>query len=358
VTDDGGAENVGPAAVIDCDVHNTVASVEALVPYLDAHWREVISTSQFKGPTDTAYPPGAATSLRSDLASEDGAPGTTLESLRRDVLGDPRLEMAILTCVYAADSIKNPDAAAAMASAVNDWQISEWLDREPRLRASIVVPSSQPALAAREIDRVGEHPGFVQVLLPVRSALPYGNRNYYPLLEAAERRSLAVGLHFGGSPGNPPTAVGWPTYYLEEYVGMAGAFQTQLMSLVAEGAFERFPTLRIALLESGFAWLPAFVWRFDRLWRGLRREIPWASREPSATIQERVRIGLQPVDGPEDPQALATLLGQLDFEEMLMFSSDYPHAHRDHAGGELLPGVSEDGAAKVLSGNARALYGL
>ena len=111
------------------------------------------------------------------------------------------------------------------------------------------------------------------MLLPVRSFAPYGQRIWWPVLEAAQRRGLVLALTFGGAPGHPPTSVGWPTTYLEEYVDMASAFQTQLMSLVVEGAFDRYPDLRVICVESGFAWLPAFLWRFDRLWRALRREI-------------------------------------------------------------------------------------
>ena len=59
---------------------------------------------------------------------------------------------------------------------------------------------------------------------------------------------------------------------------MATAFQSQLTSLIAEGAFDRFPGLRVVLAGSGFAWLPAWVWRFDKVWRGLRREVPWTTR--------------------------------------------------------------------------------
>ena len=109
------------------------------------------------------------------------------------------------------------------------------------VRASIVVPASSRR-AAREIDRVGGHPGFVQVFLPVRSRQPSASAST-PDLEAAVRHDLAVGLHFGGAPGNPPTPVGWPSYYLEEYAGMATAFQCQLMCLIVEGVFDRFPTL-------------------------------------------------------------------------------------------------------------------
>ena len=39
---------------------------------------------------------------------------------------------------------------------------------------------------------------------------------------------------------------------------MASAYQSQLTSLVAEGTFDRFPELRVSLIESGFAWLPGF----------------------------------------------------------------------------------------------------
>ena len=87
----------------------------------------------------------------------------------------------MLCCTYAVDSLHNPDAAIAFASAVNDWQVSEWLDKEPRLRGSIVVPSQQPTDAAREIERAARDRRFVQVLLPARSEAPYGDRRYLPI---------------------------------------------------------------------------------------------------------------------------------------------------------------------------------
>src|SRR5882724_8261185 len=188
--------------VIDCDIHNAVPSVEALFPYLSEHWREYIRTSAFKGPVDTAYPPRAPTTVAPGIAVLDGKPaGSSLESIQKDVLDPWNVEVGILNCAYAVDSLHNPDTAAAMASAVNDWLIAEWLDKEPRLRASVVVPTKVPEMAAREIDRVGGHPGFVQVLLPVRSEAPYGHRRYVPIFEAAVRNNLAVSLQFGGSPG-------------------------------------------------------------------------------------------------------------------------------------------------------------
>ena len=197
-------------ALIDCDVHNVVGPIETLEPYLDDHWREVIATSQFAGPTDQAHPPNLATSRREDLRRVDGAePGRTVDALRAQLLDPLGLECAILSCDYGVESVRNPDAAAALARAVNDWQIDRWLEPEPRLRAAIVV-AEPAAVAGGGGDRAARRatPQFVAVYLPVRSAIPYGNRVWWPLLEAAVEHELVVELQFGGSPGLPPTAVG------------------------------------------------------------------------------------------------------------------------------------------------------
>jgi len=345
--------------VIDCDVHSIVSSIATLEPYLDTHWREVIATSQFAGPTDKAHPPNLATSLRPDLpAVADQPPGATLESVQTQLLDPLGLEIAILGCDYGVESVRNPDAAAALASAANDWLLAEWLDRDPRLRAAIVVPSGQPELARRELERVADHPAFVALYLPVRSAVPYGNRSWWPLLQAASDRGLVVELHFGGSSGLPPTASGWPTSWLEEYVDMASAFASQLTSLIAEGTLDRFPGLRISLIESGFGWLPAFMWRFDKGWRGLRREIPWTRRLPSEYVREHIRVSLQPVDGPSDPIELARVIGQLGSDRMLMFSTDYPHRHTTEELAAVPAGLPPAAVDRLLDTNAREHYRL
>lgn len=346
------------APMIDADVHANVPAIEALVPFLSEEWREYVAITGFKGPGNTSYPPGSPTSLRPDLAAHGGpAAGTTLASLQRNVLDTWRLERAILNCYYAVESLRNPDAAAALATAVNEWLREEWVDRDSRLRASMVVPIGQPQLAAREIERIGGHPGFVQVLLPVRSEAPYGNRRYHPVFEAASKHGLVVGLHFGGAPGNPPTGAGWPSFYLEEHVGMAAVFQTQVMSVVTEGVFDAWPDLRVALVESGFAWVPGFLWRFDKEWKGLRREVPWTRRLPSDYVRDHVRFTLHPID-VSDSLGIPAVLDQLGSDELLMFSTDYPHWHYDDPTNAVPASLDDDLLRKVLGENARSFYRL
>ena len=245
-----------------------------------------------------------------------------------------------------------------MAQAVNEWLAAEWLSGDPRLRASIVVASAFPELAVREIERAARDPRFVQVLLPVRSENPYGSRNFRPVFAAAARLGLPVALHYGGAPGNPPTPVGWPSLVMEEVAGATGVFQTQLLSIISGGVFDEHPGLKLVLAESGFAWLPPMLWRFDKNWKGLRREIPWVRKPPSEYAREHVRLTTAPLDAPGDPGQFAAAVGQLGNDGMLVYASDYPHRHGDgNALGcwESLPGALR---SRILSDNPRALYRL
>lgn len=344
-------------SVIDCDLHNRLPSLRMLYPYLPDYWCDYCEESGFPGPDANDYPEGVPMSMRPDLSdpqTEDSA--SDLARLREHALAPWNSEYGILTCGYRVQSVHNEDLAAALASAVNAWQIEHWLAPEPRLRGSLIVPSQNPELAAREIERIGAHPGFVQVMLPARSQAPYGNRRYHPIYAAAVRHELVVGIHYGGAPGIPPTSVGWPSTYLEEYVGMSQVFQAQVLSLIAEGVFDQFPDLRVALIESGVTWMPSLMWRFDKEWRGLRGLTPWVKQPPSAYIRQHMRMTLQPIDAPPTAEELLQIVGQLDSEDLLMFSTDYPHWHFDSPEEAFPANLPKGLARKILSENARTFY--
>jgi predicted TIM-barrel fold metal-dependent hydrolase len=347
---------IGNDGVIDCDIHNIVPSLRTLLPYLPDYWKEQAQLTGFSGATDNWYPASASISAHPDSRPAAGPAGSSLTLLREQILDPLKVRIGILQCPYSVDGVHNPDAAVALSRAVNDWQIEEWLNKDPRLRAAIVVPIQLPELAAQEIDRVGAHPGFIQVLLPVRSAAPYGNRRFHVVYEAALRQDLVIGIHSGGAPGNAPSSVGWFSTYAEDYTNMASVFQSQLLSLICEGVFDRFPNLRIVLAESGCTWLPSLMWRADKEWKGLRREVPWVRRLPSDYVREHIRLTLQPFDGPMDSQATLEIIDQMGTEDLLMFSTDYPHWHFDSPDQALPEGLPSSLVQKIQTENARAFY--
>jgi predicted TIM-barrel fold metal-dependent hydrolase len=246
--------------------------------------------------------------------------------------------------------------AAALCAAVNDWTARELLDREPRLRASILVPPHNPALAVAEVERLAKDRRFVQVLLLAMGEMLLGRRIYWPIYAAAERHGLAVCIHAGSLYRHPPTYSGWPSYQVEDYIAQGPAFESQLVSMLAEGVFQKFPKIRVVLAESGFTWLPTLLWRTNKSWRSVRPEVPWIDREPAEIVREHVRFTLHPLDLPKDrPEMLARVIEHIGSDELLLFSTDYPHWHFE--GEDVLPdGLSDALIRKILIDNPRAAY--
>jgi uncharacterized protein len=99
------------------------------------------------------------------------------------------------------------------------------------------------------------------------------------------------------------------------------------------------------------------MWRLDKNWKGLRREVPWVDRLPSEIIHEHVRLTIQPVDEPPNAEYLLQIIEQLGSDDILLFSTDYPHWHFDDPEGALPVTLPPDLEKKILVENARALFG-
>ena len=160
------------------------------------------------------------------------------------------------------------------------------------------------------------------------------------MYEAAERHDLPIGIHFGGWGGMPITGAGWPVVLhrgpRRHGDRLPGAGRS---SLVCEGVFERFPTLKVVLIEGGFAWLPPLMWRLDRAWRLLRDEVPQLTRLPSE-YDARALLAHDPADGGAARRRadFHELLEQLGMDDRLMFATDYPHWDFDSPSRRCRPG--------------------
>ncbi|MGI9435478.1 MAG: amidohydrolase family protein [Geminicoccaceae bacterium] len=343
------------AGAVDCDVHPSVPGISALLPYLDDYWRDMVEVRGMEGFESRAYPPRVPASARSDWRRGGIRAAETVDVVREDLLDRWSLGGAILNCLYGVQQIHDERLAAALCKAVNDWLVEHWLERDARLNASIVIPLQNPELAVKEIERRADDRRFVQVLMPAMHDLPYGRRYWWPIYAAAERLGLPIGLHIGSAYRQAVTAVGWPTYHVEDYVDQTQGMQAQLASLISHGVFAEFPGLKVVLIESGVSWLPAFCWRFGKFWRGLRMEVPWVGRTPIEIVRDHVRLTTQPFDVPDEAEVVAKISDQLGSDKMLLFSSDYPHWHFDGDAG-LPEGLPEATVDRMLATNPRETY--
>jgi predicted TIM-barrel fold metal-dependent hydrolase len=163
---------------IDCDVHPAIPSTRVLLPYLDDYWREHIIRRGID--TDnlelSAYPSSAPLNSRPDWRPPSGPPGADFDLVRSHVLDAFQSPLAICNVLNGAQIMDSEDLAAALCRGINNWIAAEWLDRDPRLRASIVVPVHSADLAAEEIERCAADKRFVQMLMLAMTELPLGRR--------------------------------------------------------------------------------------------------------------------------------------------------------------------------------------
>ncbi len=339
---------------IDCDIHPTVPEVAALLPYMDDYWRDAFVSRGIDGMDMASYPPGTPLACRADWRPARGRPAADPATVLSQSLDRFGTRFAICNPLSGAQVAVSETMAAALCRAINDWVAAEYLDRDPRFRASILVPPQSPELAAEEIERLAGDRRFVQVMIPVAVEMMLGRRYYRPLLAACERHGLPLALHAGAMHRHPTTSNGWSSHYIQDYVTQASTFEDQLLSLIHEGAFVTYPGLRVVLVESGVSWLPGFLWRAIKTWRGVRPEVPWVTRSPAEYVREHVRLTAQPFDAP-DAAAVERIMEMIGSDEMLLFATDYPHWQFD--GDDALPhGLSGDLARKLMVDNPLATY--
>ena len=322
--------------VIDADVHVRCRRSSAL-PYLGAHWIEFVRETGFRRRRGcaTIYPPARRTTAPRSGGRPTAAPGSSLELLREHVL-DPRERRALRMSLLLGRRVHAPPRLRARRSLGGRTTGSRRVARPRRAaaRRRSSCPASIPAAAARRDRparrasrlRAGVASGAVVAALRPAHVAPdvRGDRAQRP----GRRRS---------------TTAGRPTARRRRPAGHRGSsrstsatsqvFQAQLDELDRRGAVrDGSRSCASSLLEGGFTWLGPTLWRMDKEWKGLRRDIPWVERlSRRKTIREHVKVSVRPLDaGPaEHYRHVVQWLGS---DGMLMFASDYPHDHGDRPG--------------------------
>jgi len=362
----------GVSGTIDSDVHpNFADGLRDLHDYMPDAWRKKLGigggadwSSRFAAaayvlPLDYLYI-NSAGAYRDDAVHEGRAPATDAAFTAKHLLDGHGIDKAVLIAghLFGIGAFPDPDVAATVASAYNEWMCERWLQVDPRFRGALVVAPQDPEKAVAEIERIQGRDGIVAVFLPLHDIL-HGERHYYPIYEAAQRYSLPIVVHPSGTESvfaRAPRMAGTPTYYIEWHTALSQIHQSNVLSTVCHGVFERFPELKYLIAEGGFAWAAEIMWKLDRDRKGLGDEVPWLKLAPSEYIRRNIRFTTQPMVEPHKKEHLPVLLDMVCAEETLVFSSDYPHWDFDDPR-RALTGLSKELRQKICVDNPRALYG-
>lgn len=348
---------------IDVDLHNAITDWSAVAPYAPPGLRHRLTRAGGPPMARHGFKPVAPPFGDAPRPTRpDGTPGHPAADprwVKEQYLDKRGVDIAILTGAITSLGVQpNADMAATIAHAVNDWTLDQWVRPFNCFKGSLLVAPQDPPQAVAEIDRLGDDPGMAQVLMGSASETPLGRRVYHPIYEACARHNLPLALHIGGEGAGmspPATAVGHPTTHFEWYGSLPQVYMAHIMSMVTEGVFEKFPTLKVVLYEGGIFWLPQTMWRFDKNWKAQRAETPWVKHPPSRYILDHFRHATYPLEASTAEQ-LAQVLEMIEADRTLLFSGNYPNWELGDPFA-MIADLPDPLRRRVLVENALAVYG-
>lgn len=246
----------------------------------------------------------------------------------------------------------------AYCRAYNRWIVDFCADSADRLIPIAHISLGDVERAVAELERSvrdGVRGAFVAP--HTISRIPHGHPDHDPFWAKAAELGVSIGVHPTIEP-NPPMAAA-------HFDGMRGqswyftvmsslAVQAAFTTLFQYGTFERFPDLKLIVLESSGGWISAWLERMDAKYESIGRFTRKMTRPPSQLFKAQCWISCDPDE--KTVPAIIDLVG----DDRFFWASDYPHS-------EAKPGVMDDlrdmvgllkpeARAKLLGGNVAALY--
>jgi predicted TIM-barrel fold metal-dependent hydrolase len=253
------------------------------------------------------------------------------------------------------------ELSQAYTRAYNRW-ICEFCAGHDRLVPTAHLSLGDPAAAAAELERaVGEGARGAYVAPFTHDARPLGHPDNDPVFAAAQDLDVPFAIH----PTFEPQWTKGERMGAWEHVKQLRLLATvtasdgvrhQFTTLFDYGVFDRFPRLKVVVLESGGGWIGYWLDRIDAVYGHtfIGTRVP-LEQKPSDYFRQRVWISCDP-----DERTIPALIER--FGDRFMWASDFPHA--DHtpeyvddldALAQAIPPAHRD---RFLGGNARSLFGI
>jgi predicted TIM-barrel fold metal-dependent hydrolase len=218
--------------------------------------------------------------------------------------------------------IEDPQLIRDAARAENEWLVSEIQSHAPdRLVPAALMPLLTPEDAVAELLHaadIGLH------LVSLTTGNPPGTKDWNdqcwePLWAAAEEAGMVIGFHIGTDGDDQGSAFRGPGGAVLNYVQTTYGGQYAAMKLVASGALDRHPTLKILVSEGGATWVPFIGDRMNEAYRQHGTFVrPQLSMLPKEILYRQVYASFQ---HDETAPAAMSAMGY----QNVMFGSDYPH---------------------------------
>lgn len=260
-------------------------------------------------------------------------------------------------------SFRTPELLREVMRASNDWAKETIQDYSPRLIPTAQVSTLDIDDAIDELKRCGTL-GFKAVFLPVTphpAQQDYHRDEWEPFWATAEDIGIVIAFHIGTEPidfaagGSIGVTYHGPGGAVLNYTETSFGGQRAVTKLVACGALDRHPDLKVLVSEGGATWVPFVA---DRIEEGYRQHAmvvrPKLSRSPREIIYSQVYASFQ-----HDASAIAAMTA-MGYENVL-WGSDYPHiegtfGHTQKTLHQLFDGVDQKTRDRIMFGAFNELF--
>ena len=253
-------------------------------------------------------------------------------------------------------SVRDPEWAGVVARGYNNWLHERFLKASPRLNGLAVLPIQNPAEAVKELRRAVNELGMIGALMPAAGVERLlGHTSYEAIYQAAQDLDVALSVHTGGVPQLDMRLFDRliDVRCLQHPIGQLH----QMVNMMFSGVFDRFPTLRLAFLESGSAWVLCALERMQREFEHWSVLLGGHKKSP----KEHLKSGRLYFEA-ELEDDLLPFTAQLLGDRTLVFASDFPHFTRaDHIAESVKRfqerrDLTDETKRRILGENVRRLY--
>ncbi len=269
--------------------------------------------------------------------------------------------------------IHDGELVTACCRAYNDWLAGYCLPYPERLYGAAAIPLHDVEAAVVEMERsvtkLGLRAAFFRPA-PHVDERPFNDPVYDPFWSAAQELGVPVALHPAVGEDVPGASRAFGLFgepFTTRRLGEGISFSQGLgnpMDMIASmgwfiygGVCERFPRLKIAVLESSGGWLQPILERMDHHHRIFAFEHKHLSMKPSDYFRRQMWISFDP------DEELLGVTARLVGDDRIIWASDFPHpdAKWPGTGDEVRKHIAplpKRTQARIAGTNAVALYGL
>jgi predicted TIM-barrel fold metal-dependent hydrolase len=292
--------------------------------------------------------------------------GWTLESRLRDMDREGwDIQVCLSTNGGRAGRHKDEAVQPALCRAYNNWAHEFCSGAPQRVKFTGVVPSSNIEEMVIETRRAVEKLGAVSLLTPPAMPNKMWNHPDYDLMwETVQELDFPLSLHGGATGSGQPNS-------MARYINLDGAFPAlnqaiefpfeNMISLghfIFTGILDRFPNLRLLILEANAGWVPFWINRLEKCAEG-RQSVFFDEHPLKLSPWEYFRRQCA-VAADADEIMLSCVVEHLGVDN-LVFNTDYPHpdapAPSEPLRNMIAQPLSDENKRKILWDNSVNIYG-